>query len=92
VQVLSPSEVPLKHPVGGWNEQTRPFTVYFYAVTDTPAASFGTWNPTGLHPARADESRGHAAGRMSRTSSARTRCRSCRFQVPKLAAGVSVTA
>jgi predicted alpha-1,2-mannosidase len=51
VQVLSPSEVAGSSTlVGGWNEQTRPFTVYFYAVTDTPAASFGTWNRQDLHP------------------------------------------
>ena len=30
--------------LGGWNIQPVPYTVYFYAVTDTPASTFGTWN------------------------------------------------
>jgi predicted alpha-1,2-mannosidase len=51
VQVLSPSEVAGSSTlVGGWNEQTRPFTVFFYAVTDSPAAGFGTWNRQDQQP------------------------------------------
>ena len=61
-QVLSPTEVAGSTTlVGGWNEQTRPFTVFFYAVTDTPAAGFGTWNrqdPHPLHPGGRLESGG----------------------------------
>jgi predicted alpha-1,2-mannosidase len=44
IKVLSPSEVSGSSSVtGGWNQQTTTYTVYFYAVTDTPAKSFGTW-------------------------------------------------
>lgn len=34
---------------GGWNEGEA-YTVYFYAETDTPAATFGTWKGTKLMP------------------------------------------
>jgi predicted alpha-1,2-mannosidase len=44
VKVLSPTEVAgSSGVVGGWNKQTVPYTVYFYAVTDTPASGFGVW-------------------------------------------------
>jgi len=50
-QVLSPTEVAGSSTVvGGWNEQTRPYTVFFYAACDKPAAGFGTWNRQDLHP------------------------------------------
>lgn len=51
VEVVSPTEVSGSCTlVGGWNQQTRPFTVYYYAVCDTPAAAFGTWNRQDAHP------------------------------------------
>jgi len=41
--VLSPTEVAGSTTVtGGWNKQPNTYTVYFYAKTDTPAASWGT--------------------------------------------------
>ena len=44
IHVLSPTEVVGSTSVkGGWNMQPVTYTVYFYAVTDTPAASWGTW-------------------------------------------------
>ncbi|MDR3792434.1 MAG: GH92 family glycosyl hydrolase [Terracidiphilus sp.] len=44
VQVLSPTELAGSTTIqGGWNKQTTPYTVYFYAVTDTPAATSGVW-------------------------------------------------
>jgi predicted alpha-1,2-mannosidase len=51
IHVLSPTEVGGRSSlVGGWNKQTTPYTVYFYAATDTPATSWGTWNGDVLHP------------------------------------------
>ena len=42
--VISPTAVAGSTSVtGGWNKQPNTYTVYFYAVTDTPAASWGTW-------------------------------------------------
>jgi predicted alpha-1,2-mannosidase len=50
VQILSPTEVSGSSSVtGGWNKQTRPYTVYFYAVSDTPAQKWGTWRDGRLH-------------------------------------------
>ena len=44
VKVLSPTQVAGSTSVtGGWNKQPNTYTVYFYAVTDTAAASRGTW-------------------------------------------------
>jgi predicted alpha-1,2-mannosidase len=44
VTAESPTEVSGSSSVtGGWNQQTNPYTVYFYAVTDTPAEKWGTW-------------------------------------------------
>src|ERR1039458_6318266 len=44
IQVLSPTEVAgFTRVTGGWNKQPNTYTVYFYARTDTPAASWGTW-------------------------------------------------
>ncbi|MBO6102753.1 MAG: GH92 family glycosyl hydrolase [Opitutales bacterium] len=43
-QILSPTEVCGHTSVrGGWNKQPVPYTVYFYAASDTPAASFGVF-------------------------------------------------
>ena len=44
IQVASPTEVSGSTTVtGGWNKQPNTYTVYFYAVIDTPATSSGTW-------------------------------------------------
>jgi predicted alpha-1,2-mannosidase len=44
VSILSPTEVAGSSSVtGGWNKQPNSYTVYFYAMTDTPAESWGTW-------------------------------------------------
>ena len=44
VRILSPTEIAGSTSVkGGWNKQPVPYTVYFYAKTDTPAESWGTW-------------------------------------------------
>jgi predicted alpha-1,2-mannosidase len=44
VQIVSPTEISGSTTiVGGWNKQPVPYTVYFYAVTDTPAVGSGTW-------------------------------------------------
>ncbi len=51
VNVLSPTEVAGSSSVtGGWNKQPNSYTVYFYAMTDTPAASSGTWLNGHLQP------------------------------------------
>jgi predicted alpha-1,2-mannosidase len=51
VAILSPTEVEGSTSVtGGWNQQPNVYTVYFYAVTDTPAETFGTWRGSTLHP------------------------------------------
>ncbi|HVU47398.1 MAG TPA: GH92 family glycosyl hydrolase [Terracidiphilus sp.] len=44
IHIISPSAVAGSSTVkGGWNKQPVPYTVYFYARTDTPATSYGTW-------------------------------------------------
>lgn len=44
VNVISPTELAGSTTLkGGWNKQPTPFTVYFVARTDVPAASWGTW-------------------------------------------------
>lgn len=44
VRIVSPTEVEGSTSVtGGWNKQPNSYTVYFYAKTDVPAASWGTW-------------------------------------------------
>jgi predicted alpha-1,2-mannosidase len=44
VRILSPTEISGSTTiVGGWNKQPVPYTVYFYAVTDTAAVASGTW-------------------------------------------------
>ncbi|MBV9148144.1 MAG: GH92 family glycosyl hydrolase, partial [Acidobacteria bacterium] len=51
VKIVSPREVSGSTTVtGGWNQQTRPYTVYFYAITDTPATRSGTWRDSALSP------------------------------------------
>jgi predicted alpha-1,2-mannosidase len=56
VDIISPTEVSGSSSVtGGWNKQTKPYTVYFYAITDTPAKSWGTWRDGHLHSDRQTE-------------------------------------
>ena len=51
IKVLSPTEVAGSSSItGGWNKQPNAYTVYFYARTDTPAASWGTWLDDELDP------------------------------------------
>jgi predicted alpha-1,2-mannosidase len=51
VDIVSSTEVTGHSSVlGGWNKQTTPFTVFFYAATDTTASSWGTWNGDVVHP------------------------------------------
>ena len=51
VTIVSPTEVSGSQTVsGGWNRATRPYTVYFYAFTDTPAISSGTVNTNFVQP------------------------------------------
>lgn len=43
--IVSPTEVcGFSSVTGGWNRQTNSYTVYFYAVSDTPATTWGTWH------------------------------------------------
>ncbi|HVJ09051.1 MAG TPA: GH92 family glycosyl hydrolase [Acidisarcina sp.] len=51
VTVVSSTEVTGQSSVtGGWNKQPNSYTVYFYAKSDTPARSWGTWRDKDLHP------------------------------------------
>ena len=44
INVLSATELAGSTSVtGGWNKQPNSYTVYFYAKTDTAAATWGTW-------------------------------------------------
>jgi predicted alpha-1,2-mannosidase len=44
VKVVSPTEITGSTTVtGGWNYQTTNYTIFFYAVSDTPATKSGTW-------------------------------------------------
>ncbi|MGD0730616.1 MAG: GH92 family glycosyl hydrolase [Terracidiphilus sp.] len=55
VHVLSPTEVSGSSSVtGGWNKQPNSYTVYFYARTDAPAVSWGTWLGDQLTPGSAN--------------------------------------
>jgi predicted alpha-1,2-mannosidase len=46
-EVLSATEVAgSTSAIRGWNGQDTPYTVFFYAVTDTPATAYGTWQET----------------------------------------------
>lgn len=50
IRVMSPTEISGSTSVtGGWNKQTTPYTVYFYAISDTPAKSWGTWRDGRLY-------------------------------------------
>ena len=50
IRILSPTEVAGSTSVtGGWNQQPNRYTVYFYATTDTPAGSSGTWSDGVVH-------------------------------------------
>lgn len=52
VTVLSPREISGSSSItGGWNKQPNSYTVFFYAVTDTPAAAWGTWQNGEMRPA-----------------------------------------
>jgi predicted alpha-1,2-mannosidase len=62
VRILSPTAIAGSTSVkGGWNKQPVPYTVYFYAVTDTPAATFGTWSGGRLTPGAKRASGGRSA-------------------------------
>ena len=51
VHVLSPSEISGSSEVtGGWNQQTTSYTVFFCAVSDTPASSWGSWHGVDVYP------------------------------------------
>lgn len=51
VHVISPTEVEGSTSVtGGWNMQPNSYTVYFYARTNTPSASWGTWIGDHMQP------------------------------------------
>ena len=59
IHVISPTEVSGFSSVkGGWNKQPVPYTVYFYAITDTPATSWGTWRDGKMHPGNKVEAPG----------------------------------
>ena len=60
VHVLSPTEVAGSTSItGGWNKQPNTYTVYFFAKTDTAAASWGTWLDGNLQPG-SKSANGHA--------------------------------
>jgi len=51
VEVRSPTEIAGSSSVtGGWNRQSTPYTVYFYAVSDTASVSSGVWEGSNLRP------------------------------------------
>ena len=51
IQILSPTELSgSTTATGGWNQQTSTYTLYFYAVVDTPAAASGTWKNGTMRP------------------------------------------
>jgi predicted alpha-1,2-mannosidase len=51
VKIVSPTVIEGSTSVtGGWNKQLTAYTVYFYAESDTPAVSSGTWRNGNLHP------------------------------------------
>jgi len=56
VKVVSPTVIEGSTSViGGWNLQTTVYTVYFFAQSDTPALSSGTWRDGSLQPGSAVE-------------------------------------
>ena len=63
ITVLSPTEVTGSSSVtGGWNKQPTSYTVYFYAKTDMPAQSWGTWRDHDMHPGARHAEAGANAG------------------------------
>ncbi len=43
-EILSPTEIAgFSSAIRGWNAQDTPYTVFFYAASDTPAVASGTW-------------------------------------------------
>ncbi|HEX4031520.1 MAG TPA: GH92 family glycosyl hydrolase [Terracidiphilus sp.] len=49
IHILSPTAIAGSSAVkGGWNKQPVPYTVYFFARTDTPATAYGTWSSGNL--------------------------------------------
>jgi predicted alpha-1,2-mannosidase len=63
VHVVSSTEISGSSTViGGWNKQTTPYRVYFFAVSDTPAESFGTWENKTMYPSVAEASSSAGAG------------------------------
>ena len=51
IKIVSSTEVEGSTSViGGWNQQPTAYTVYFYAQSDTPAISSGTWRDGKMHP------------------------------------------
>lgn len=56
ITIVSPSEVRgATSVIGGWNKQTRPYTVYFDAISNKPARTWGTWRDGHLHPRKMSE-------------------------------------
>ena len=56
VKIVSSTEVTGSNSVtGGWNQQTTSYTVYFYAISDTAAKSFGTWRNQTLKPQESEQ-------------------------------------
>lgn len=50
ITILSDTEISGSSSViGGWNKQNLPYTVYFYAVSNTPAREWGTWKAGHRH-------------------------------------------
>ncbi len=57
VDVLSSTEVVgFSSVTGGWNKQPNAYTVYFYALTDTPTYHAGAWRDGVLQPQTQGES------------------------------------
>jgi putative alpha-1,2-mannosidase len=62
-KVVSPTEVTGSSSViAGWNKQPIPYTVYFYAVSDTAAEKWGTWRDGHLHSKQERRGQGDKAG------------------------------
>jgi predicted alpha-1,2-mannosidase len=60
IHVVSPTEVSGSTSVtGGWNKQSTSYTVFFYAITNTPAMQSGTWQGSTMHPSGKNESAGN---------------------------------
>jgi len=51
IKIISATEIEGSTTVtGGWNKQPNTYTVFFYAITDTPAESMGTWLNGAMKP------------------------------------------